>query len=202
MRNNWRLGLVLGLAILVDETAARAQGGNTSPVAQAGGAAASPARAGDSNRAASALAQGDDTMLDPSATIPAPPRPSRVPSFNRVTTGRREVVAAPAQTARAAAQAKGAKDRIPSGSSWYEGPQRPTGPPPATVRSTAHNYYPGMRPGLAPNANTPQAARSGQRRPGMSAAALSGLRANTANVARPAPTMRPTPSSSVPAPRR
>ena len=210
MRYNWRLGLVLGLAISVGETAVRAQVGGTAAGGQPGGPAVSPPAAGDSNSGLSEPALGDSTLTDPSV---APPRPSRVSSFNRVTTGRREVVSAPSQARRAVgpggtsavagktspsaalgpyraraaqAQAKGAKDRTPASSTWREGPQRPTSPPPATARSTAHNYYPGMRPGEHPNANTPQAAGTGQRRNGMPGGSYRGLleRANTARVAR------------------
>ncbi len=179
----------------------------------------SPA-SGGTNGGVSNPAQGDSTLTDPSARIVVPPRPSRVSSFNRVTTGRSEVVSTPSQARRAAgpvgssvaagkispsaaigpyraraiqAQAEAAKDRAPTSSSWHEAPEPPTSPPPAAVRSTAHNYYPGMRPGLQPNANTPQAARTGQRRTGMPGGALSGLGAGAAKVARPAPTLARTP---------
>ena len=221
MRNYWRLGLVLGLAISVSQSAANAQVGGTSSGAQASGATVSPAPAADANRGLYDPAQGDNPLVNPSATKVAPPRPSRVSPFNRVTTGGSAVVSVPSPARRAAApvgtsaaatgssraramqaQAKGAKDRIPASSSWNEVTQRPSSPPPATVRSTAHNYYPGMRPGLAPNANTPQAARSGQRRTGMMAGGLLGLGANTAKVARPAPTVRLAPSAAAAAPRR
>jgi hypothetical protein len=220
MRNYWRIGLVLGLAILVSQSAAHAQVGGTSSGAQASGATVSPAVAADANRGLYDPAQGDNPLVNPSATKEAPPRSSRVSSFNRVTTGRSEVVSVPSPARRAVApggtsaaatgssrarsmqaQAKGAKDRIPASSSWNEGTQRPN-PPPATVRSSAHNYYPGMRPGQAPNANTPQAARSGQRRTGMMAGGLLGLGANTAKAARPAPTLRLAPSAAAAAPRR
>ena len=217
MRTNRRLGLVLGLAISVGGSAARAQVGGADAGAQAGGPAVSPASGALTNRVPSEPAQADNSLTDPSATKVSPPRPSRVSSFDRVTTRRGEVVSAPSQARRAMtgttspsaaigpyraratqAQAKGAKDRIPASSSWHEGPQSPTSPPSATVRSTAHNYYPGMRPGQHPNANTPQAARTGQRRTGLPAGALSGLGANAAKVAHPAPG----PSSAVAAPRR
>jgi hypothetical protein len=226
MRINWRLGLVLGLAITVGASIARAQtGGASSTGVPAGGAAVSPTTGGDTNGGLSEPAQGDDALSHPNAATAAPPRPSRSAAFNRVTTGRREVVPAPSQARRAAGpreslavagktsasdalsvyraraaqlQAKGAKDRASASSTWHEGPQRPMSPPPAMVRSTTHNYYPGMRPGQQPNANTPQAAHTGQRRPGMAGGALLGLGASTAKVARPAPG----PSSSVVAPRR
>jgi hypothetical protein len=221
MRNYGRLGLVLGLAISVSQSAAHAQVGGTSSGAQASGATVNPAPAGDTNGGLYDPTQGDNALTNPSTTTVAPPRPSRVYSFNRVTTGGSAVVSVPSPARRAAApggtsaaaigssraramqaQAKGAKDRIPASSSWNEGAQRPTSPPPATVRSTTHNYYPGMRPGLAPNVNTPQAARSGQSRTGMMAGGLLGLGANTAKVARPAPTVRLAPSAAAAAPRR
>ena len=220
MRNYWRLGLVLALAISVGQSAANAQVGGTSSGAQASGVTVSPAAGADANRGLYDPAQGDNALTNPSTTTVAPPRPSRVSPFNRVTTGGSAVVSAPSPARRAAApvgtsaaatgssraramqaQAKGAKDRIPASSSWNEATQRPS-PPPATVRSSAHNYYPGMRPGQAPNANTPQAARSGQRRTGMMAGGLLGLGANTAKAARPAPTLRLAPSAAAAAPRR
>jgi hypothetical protein len=229
MRNNWRLGLALGLAISVGGTAARAQVGNTVAGAQAGGPTVSAPAVGDANGGLSGPAPGDGTQTDPIATTASPPRPSRVSSFNRVTTGRSEVVSAPSQARRTAglggtsavagktspsaalgpyraratqAQTKGVRDRAPASSTWRESPQRPTTPAPPTVRSTAHNYYPGLRPGQQPNANTPQAAGTGQRRNGIPAGALLGLGANTARVARPAPTRGSAPSSAVAAPRR
>ena len=222
MRNYWRLGLVLGLAISVGQSAANAQVGGTSSGAQASGVTVSPAAGADANRGLYDPAQGGNALTNPSTTTVAPPRPSRVSPFNRVTTSGSAVVSVPSPARRAAApggtsaaatgsyraramqaQAKGVKDRIPASSSWNEGTQRPTSPPPATVRSTTHNYYPGMRPGLAPNVNTPQAARSGQSRTGMMAGGLLGLGANTAKVARPAPTVRRlAPSAAAAAPRR
>jgi hypothetical protein len=221
MRNYGRFGLVLGLAISVGQSAAHAQVGSTTSGAQASGATVSPAAAGDTNGGLYDPTQGDNALTNPSTTTVAPPRPSRVSPFNRVTTGGSAVVSVPSPARRAAApagtsaaatgssraramqaQAKGAKDRIPASSNWNEGTQRPTSPPPATVRLSAHNYYPGMRPGQAPNANTPQAARSGQRRTGMMAGGLLGLGANTAKAARPAPTVRLAPSAAAAAPRR
>ena len=225
MRNNWRLGLVLGLVISVGGTTARGQGGNTAGGTQAGSPTVSPSAVGDANGGLSQPAPGDSTLTDPSTTAVSPPRPSRVSSFNRVTSGRSEVVSAPSQARRAAgsggtsavggkmspsaalgpyraratqAQAKAARDRIPASSTWREGPQRP--PPPPTVRSTAHNYYPGMRPGEHPNANTPQAAGTGQRRTGVAAGAVLGPRQHAGR--RPSPTRGSGSSSAVAAPRR
>jgi hypothetical protein len=212
MRSNWRIALAVALAVLVGERAASAQ---------VGGSPAGDQTGGNTNGGLSEPAEESVMPKDPSATTVAPPRPSRVSSFDRVTTARRDVVSTPSQAGRAGGQGgtsavgpyrarsvqvqpKGPKERVPTGSSWQQVPQRPTSPSPATVRSTTHDYYPGMRPGRQPNANRPQAARSGQRRSGMMGGSISGLGVNTGKAASSGQTATPRPGTAPPvaAPRR
>jgi hypothetical protein len=218
MRIDRRIGLLLGLAVSVAGTSARGQVGGTAAGTPVGGAGTQVGA--DSNGGLSAAALGDNTPKDPTATTVAPPRPSRVSPFNRVTTARRGGASSPSPAsvagtrsqaapmgpysvqAAAQARAKVAQGGVPSSSTWQQTTQRPVSAP-STGQTTARSYYPGMRPGQQLNANTPQAARAGQRRTGMSAGMLSGLGANAAKVARPGPTTRPgQPATSGAAPRR
>ena len=164
MRNYGRLGLVLGLAISVSQSAAHAQVGGTSSGAQASGATANPAPAGDTNGGLYDPTQGDNALTNPSTTTVAPPRPSRVSPFNRVTTGGSAVVSAPSPARRATApagtsaaatgssraramqaQAKGAKDRIPASSSWNACRPCPRVSAPRPARRTRRARFPGRR---------------------------------------------------------
>jgi hypothetical protein len=97
-------------------------------------------------------------------------------SFNRVTSARQDVVAdsGAARIARPGGTSPGSRaaSRLDShrpfsaqaspfagmSSSWSE-PQRPAAEP-AAVRTTRHNYYPGMRTEQHPNANTAKISRS------------------------------------------
>jgi hypothetical protein len=191
MRNDWRIGVALGLAVLVGATAARAQVAGPGDGGQTGGSAAVPQAERQTNGGLSDPGQGNPALKEPGEKPVVPPRPKRVSSFNRVTTARRDAVSAPSSAGPVRAQEGTAKDRIPKGSSWQQGTQQPTTPPAATVRSSSHNYYPGMRISQHPNANTPQAARTGQRRTGMQAGALSGAGLSTAKSARSPQTAAP-----------
>src|SRR5262245_50445452 len=93
MRNSWQIGVMLGLALLGGQAAAYAQDGGTSSSAQ---------DAGSSTSGTSDPAQPSDSPDDPEDSAPSPPRPPqrRTPYYNRMTTTRRSVVAAPSASAR------------------------------------------------------------------------------------------------------
>jgi hypothetical protein len=141
MRNSWRMGLVLGLAVL---------GGGTTATAQA-----------DGDRDDRTPAQARRSRSNsPNGRTFAPPQQGV--SYNRLTTARPAVVASSqaAWVAPYSSQAVQAQPRA-ARSSWQQGPQRAASPPPGMVRSTPYTYYPGMRPEQHPNANTAQITRGG-----------------------------------------
>ena len=164
MKTYWRIGIGLALAVVFGGTPASAQVGGPATGAQAGGSAR-----GDSADADDQAPEKKDESVKKVAT----PRPKHLSSFNRVSTTRTEVVPAPSQGARAGgasagagtksgadARAKAANGGVPAGSTARQEPQRPTTPPATTTRTITHNYYPTMRRGLGPNANTPQVGRT------------------------------------------
>ena len=157
-RNSWRIGLVFVLATLGGGIAANAQS-VASPNAQG---VASP-----SDRTASP-AQRSRVSPSTSSSARRFAPPQRGISYNRVTT--RPQAAGGATPRRTSAgsgtisqadslrpfSAQAANPRVPASSSWSQQPQRPASPSPMMVRTTPHNYYPGMRPEQHPNANTAQ----------------------------------------------
>lgn len=170
-----RIGLLLVLATGIHGVAVHAQGvGNandstpaaarvgSSPIGSGGGSPATVSRGGTANNLSGRAA---------TTTQRATGR-----SFNRVTTARPDVVSTSSRTARPGgtsvasgrmaqddslhpysdqmrlAQAGRSNSEIPSSSSW-----RPESRPesqPVMSRSAPHNYYPTMRTGQYPNANT------------------------------------------------
>jgi hypothetical protein len=150
---------------------------------------AQPAAGAGAAQPGAAQPSGPD--LNDSAANPTPPLPPPSPRsgrFDRVKTSQRQVMAGSpkAGAARSGAARMGAAEmtpngslgpysaqavqmgrrqmdpRVPQGSSWQD--SRRTGPPPpVSMRSTTHNYYPGLRPGRGPNASagTTQARRGG-----------------------------------------
>ena len=215
MRYGWRIRAVLGLAVLFGGTAANAQGGGAVAGAQVGGSS--------KGSVSSDSGQEDETADDPKATTPAPPPRSRVPTFNRVTSTRRETVPASPQAARSGAKSPGtgraaqsdpgrpytsqalqararaAKAQVPAGSTGQPGPRRRAIPPPPAIESTTRNYYPGMKPGQQLNANTAQVKRGGQRLTGAAATVVPGMSGGTSAgrvVARPGPNATQKPARS------
>jgi hypothetical protein len=161
MATSWRIGLLIGLAVLGGRTAAVAQEqAGTGPVDGSAAAAAPSAMSG--RTAAVAQAQPGTGPVDGSAPATAATAAARRPadpSFNRVTSTRR----VPASGAMVqedplrqySAQAREAKSRSVTGSTR-------TQPPAAAVqpqRVQSRNYYPGMRVSRHPNANVPQVRR-------------------------------------------
>ena len=158
----------------------------------------------------------DEMVRDESAKKPAPAPSSRMSSFNRVTTTRRQVVASPSQTSRVARsagaaagamaasgraalrpdnspgsreRAKASETAIPRDSTWRQEPVGSTCPAATAVRSTTHNYYPGLRSGQHVNANTAKVAHPGQTRIGSQPGTGLGMAGNKATkVTRPGQT--------------
>jgi len=170
MRHSWLIALAL--AALSCGTSANAQAVGPPANAQVGA---------DPSRALSQPALPDSELKDSSPRVPSSAQQRSASRFGRVGSTRREVVVSPPAavvgrlggtstaagvvsegtqlhpySAQAAMQAgTGVDTRIPVGSSGQQFRQ-PATPPTITVRSTTHNYYPTMRPGLGPNANVPQ----------------------------------------------
>ena len=96
MSDNWRIGVALGLAVLVGGTNASAQTGGTDASAQTGGTVRVPRSAertraqpgGNSNRGLSDPALDEEKAKDDMPKKLVPPRPTRNSSFNRVTSTR------------------------------------------------------------------------------------------------------------------
>ena len=161
MATSWRIGLLIGLAVLGGRTAAVAQ--EQAGTGPANGSAAAAAPSAMSGRmAAVAQAQPDTRPVDGSAPATAAMAAARRPadpSFNRVTSTRR----VPASGAMVqedplrpySAQAREAKSRSVIGSTRPQ--PSPAAVQPQTVQS--RNYYPGMRVSQHPNANVPQVRR-------------------------------------------
>ena len=167
--------------------------GGATALAQVGGAPPAGAQArGGLQDNSSALDDAAAEARAPIAKKIPPPAPARMSTFNRVTTTRKQVAPAPAagasragtasSAAVAAARAKAINSAIPAGSTWRQA-QRPAPPPATTVKSVTRSYYPGMRPGVHPNADVAQTrARTGRGSTpaGMGMGALSGGRAKAA----------------------
>jgi hypothetical protein len=175
MRGFYLVGCVAVLAFVFGGATAFAQVGGSPPAgAPAGGELRDDDPAKDDE---------DGEPREPVAKKALPPGPTRMSTFNRVTTTRKHVTISPSQAAgasRAGSRSPGAaraftpktgNDRakaidsaIPADSTWRQA-QRPAPPPVATVRSETGNYYPGMRAGAHPNANI---ARTKAKKPGVS----------------------------------
>jgi hypothetical protein len=181
MRDFYRVACASVLAFVFGGLTAFAQVGGAPPAgAQAGGGLQ-----GNNSALDDAAAEAREPIAK---KIPAP-APARMSTFNRVTTTRKQAVpvspraagasragsASSAATAasRAAAmhpftpkagndRAKAATSAIPAESTWRQTP-RPVRPPATATKSVARSYYPGMRPGVHPNADTAQTrARNGR----------------------------------------
>ncbi|MGP0068323.1 MAG: hypothetical protein ACLQGP_32595 [Isosphaeraceae bacterium] len=196
---SWRFGLLVLLAGLGHAVAVHAQGvagTNSDPSATAPGANATGGPGGGSP--ANVQRGGTANVIGrPPAT--APRLSSR--SYNRLTTARQDVVptaSRPVGTSVAAAgmprpggdslhpysdqmlraQAAGSNSEVPWSSTQQPRPETP----PVIQRPTAsHNFYPSMRTGRYPNANTAQitSGRTGVRHicvPGRGAAMAGGVR--------------------------
>jgi len=181
MRDSWRIGLVLGLAALSGGTAANAQSGGAAPNAQVGGAAAQAQNGGNLNGGLSGPVEKDAEHKDSTTSKPAPAQRRTGSFFDRVTTVRQEAVPSspPAAVSGVKSQtdplrprnAQAMQTRKPSadphvsaGSSWHQESERPASPTRGTVRSTTHNYFPGMRLPRQPNANAAPVASAGRGR--------------------------------------
>ena len=121
-----------------------------------------------------------------------PPPTARMGAFNRVTSTRRQVVTVPSQSARMSRSGGGAgagrpssreaalhpyttgsaragarpPGAVPPDSTSRQGARRSVSQPATTVRSTNHNYYPGMRTSQHVNKNVAKT-RAGQTQLGM-----------------------------------
>jgi hypothetical protein len=163
MATSWRIGLLIGLAVLGGRTAAVAQEqAGTGPVDGSAPAAAAAPSEMSGRTAAVAQEQAGTGPVDGSAPATAATAAARRPadpSFDRVTSTRR-VPASGAMVQQDplrpySAQAREAKSRSAIGSTRTQPP--PAAVQPQTVQS--RNYYPGMRVGQHPNANVPQVRR-------------------------------------------
>jgi hypothetical protein len=153
--------------------------GGATAFAQVAGAPAGAGAGGGMQDNSSAL---DELSSRPRESIPKPPTgPSRMSTFNRVTTTRKQVVPVPPQAAGASRggtsspatarpftpkpgndRANAAKSAIPAESTWRQ-TKRPAPPPATATKSVTRSYYPGMRPGAHPNADVAQTrARNGR----------------------------------------
>jgi hypothetical protein len=164
MRDFFRVGCVSVLAFVIGGATAFAQVGGFPPTgAPAGGGLRDDGAAKDDQ---------DSEPREPVAKKAPPTGPTRMSTFNRVTTTRKHVATAPPPAARASRagnaspgaarpvtpktgndRTKPVNSAIPSDSTWRQ-TQRPAAPPVTTVRSETGNYYPGMRPGTHHNGNT------------------------------------------------
>ena len=164
LRDFFRVGCVSVLAFVIGGATAFAQVGGFPPTGvPAGGGLRDDGPAKDDE---------DGEPREPVAKKAPPTGPTRMSTFNRVTTTRKHVATAPPPQAARASRAgnaspgaarpvtpKSGNDRtkpmnsaIPSESTWRQ-TQRPAPPPVTTVRSETGNYYPGMRSGTHANAN-------------------------------------------------
>jgi len=191
MRHSWRIDCVLVLAALICGTTANAQ--------TVGVPATAPVGA-DLSGGLSQPDLRDAELKDSSARIAPPAQQRSSARFGRVTSTRREAVASarpdvvarlggtsaaagvvaqggqlhPYSAQAAQMAGSGADPRMPMGSSGQES-RRPASPPPITMRSTSHNYYPTIRPAQGPNANTPPAVQVRRGRAGGGAGAATGM---------------------------
>jgi hypothetical protein len=183
MRHFCGIGCVLSLILFFDRFAACAQFTGTTSTPQQGAAAPGSSAAASSQRDFTDQSDRDE-LGEPVTKKAALPPPNRVPSFNRVTTSRKELVPARSQAAFGAhsggalaaaidpnavrngnARARAANAEIPAGSSWRQ--QEAVGParrPSMSVRTTTHNYYPALRAGQYLNSNTAQVKGAGKGR--------------------------------------
>jgi hypothetical protein len=192
MRDEWRTGLILAVAVVGGATAANAQDSGAAAGAPVAGATAGARVGGSETGAVSGNPAAENAAVDASRAAAAIRlQSSRAASHDRVTTTRRKLVPASPRgtspgkasasrpdprpyTSRAMrARADAAQARIPAGSTGQPAARRPMTSPPLTIESTTRSYYPGMRPGQQPNANKAQVG-NGQRRSGTSAVILPG----------------------------
>jgi hypothetical protein len=170
-RRSWRVGLMVVLATLGHGVAVQAQGVGTTQ------GAGNTQGVGTTQGAGNTQGVGTANVR----TSATPPRSARL-SYNRLTTGRQYVVSTSTRPAQPGgppvasgstaqgdslhpysdqmiqAQALRATSEVPSSSTQQPQPESQ----PVEVRSTPpRNYYPGMRTGRYPNANTAQISRRG-----------------------------------------
>jgi len=193
----------------VGGAAPNAQIGGAAANAQVGGAATDVQNGGNLNGGLSGPVEKDAEHKDSKTSKPAPV-PQRTESFfDRVTTVRREAVPSPAtrgarpgaspagsgvkshadtlrpQNAQAMQARNPAADpHVSAGSSWHQESERPASPARGTVRSTTHNYYPGMRAARQPNANAAHVANAGRGRTRAPAGLMPMAGASQAHAAR------------------
>jgi hypothetical protein len=186
----YRIGSAFGLACVLSGAAANAQVPATAAGTQSGGAASTAPSGGNSLSDLTDAVDANGASTQPAITkVPAPPT-SRMSSFNRVTTTRRFTVPAAGQAARLARsggasggaiaaardhalnpinpasssprRSAASSPEVPVGSTWRQAPDRPTRPPATAVRSSTHNYFPGLRSGQHTNSNTAQVTHGGR----------------------------------------
>ena len=149
MRHIYGFGCTSAVAFVFSSVAASAQVGVAPPAGMPVGGAS-----------IGVLSEFGAGMGESGATVPkrvAPSAPKRTPRFNRLTSTQTQVVPMPSQGA-TPARSNSAASRsagIPAGSTWRK-ELPPSRPPATTVRSAARNYYPGLRPGVHPNADRAQ----------------------------------------------
>ena len=185
-RDIYRIGSLLGLALVLIGAVANAQ--DRAPArseqvgSQATSVAADRAVRGDLSRPDD---DGDDEeRSDLIAKKAQAPPPTRMSMFNRVTSTRKEVVSGQSQAARvaglggaasstaaarsgslhpskrsAAARAASVDSRVPAGSTWRQQPPPPERRAAPQVRSVDRTYYPTLRSGQHANMNKALVAR-------------------------------------------
>ena len=177
MSHNWQMNLALGLALI-------AHGIGTTATAQTVGPPAPDQGGAESAAGVSQPGLPDADMQNDTVKTAPPAQQRSMAHFGRVGSTRREVVVSPPAavvgrlggtaaaagvagggrlhpySAQAALRAGSRRDpRVPAGSSWQG--SGPAASPTVSVRSSSHNYYPGMRPAMGRNANVPPPSRTG-----------------------------------------
>ena len=175
MRDVYRVGRAVALALFFGGAAASAQTGGTGSDAQSAGVDGSGGIAQPAGAGASVQSSGSAPRVAAGTGTTSPPT-SRMSTFNRVTTSRKVAVPAPSSQARRAAasggggSAAGARGKtpkaaeVPADSSARRMPERTTRSPATAMRAVTHNYYPGLRGGQYVNSNTARVANGARGR--------------------------------------
>ena len=174
MRDVYRIGRALALAVFFGGVAAGAQTGGTGTAAQPAGVEGSGTSGQPAGAGVNPQSSGSAPSVAGPGTTSAPT--SRMSTFNRVTTTRKVAVPAPSLQARravasggggsaAAARQKIPNDsEVPADSSARRVPERTTRAPATGMRAVTHNYYPGLRGGQYVNSNTARVAHGARGR--------------------------------------